>query len=105
MSTGYDYNAESMEVLEGAKRVRHRVEMYLGSRDAIGAQHGVQEIISNSIDEHRSGHGGRLEISVTKDNIISVRDYGRGVPMDYNAKLKKWGHYIIFEELDRKSVV
>lgn len=75
------YNAESIEELSFLEGVRRRVQMYLGSDDIEGTYQAFKEIINNSTDEAIEGYGNRIEISVNeKDNSISVRDYGRGVP-------------------------
>ena len=75
------YNAESIEELSFLEGVRRRVQMYLGSDDIEGTYQAFKEIINNSTDEAIEGYGNEIEISVNeKDNSISVRDYGRGVP-------------------------
>ena len=75
------YNAESIEELSFLEGVRRRVQMYLGSDDIEGTYQAFKEIINNSTDEAIEGYGNKIEISVNeKDNSISVRDYGRGVP-------------------------
>lgn len=75
------YNAESIEELSFLEGVRQRVQMYLGSDDIEGTYQAFKEIINNSTDEAIEGYGNRIEIFVNeKDNSISVRDYGRGVP-------------------------
>lgn len=75
------YNAESIEELSFLEGVRRRVQMYLGSDDIEGTYQAFKEIINNSTDEAIEGYGNRIEIFVNeKDNSISVRDYGRGVP-------------------------
>lgn len=75
------YNAESIEELSFLEGVRRRVQMYLGSDDIEGTYQAFKEIINNSTDEAIEGYGNKIEIFVNeKDNSISVRDYGRGVP-------------------------
>ena len=75
------YNAESIEELSFLEGVRRRVQMYLGSDDIEGTYQAFKEIINNSTDEAIEGYGNRIEIFVNeRDNSISVRDYGRGVP-------------------------
>ena len=75
---GYDIN--SIETLQFKDAVRQRIPMYLGSNDMEGVYNGIQEIISNSIDEFIMGYGDRIDITLYPDNYISIRDYGRGVP-------------------------
>lgn len=79
MSENYDINSiQSLSFREG---VRTRIQMYLGSDDIEGTYQALKEIINNSTDEALAGYGKRIEISVdTKNNGVSVRDYGRGVP-------------------------
>ena len=74
---GYDIN--SIETLQFKDAVRQRIPMYLGSNDMEGVYNGIQEIISNSIDEFIMGYGDRIDITLYPDNYISIMDYGRGV--------------------------
>lgn len=74
------YDINSIETLKFKEAVRLRIPMYLGSNDMEGVYNGIQEIISNSIDEFIMGFGNQIEITLYPDNYISVRDYGRGVP-------------------------
>lgn len=74
------YDINSIETLQFKEAVRMRIPMYLGSNDMEGVYNGIQEIISNSIDEFIMGFGNKIEIVLYPDNYISVRDYGRGVP-------------------------
>ena len=79
MTDKYDINSiQSLDFREG---VRTRIQMYLGSDDIEGTYQALKEIINNSTDEALAGFGKRIEIVVnTKENTVSVRDYGRGVP-------------------------
>lgn len=74
------YDINSIETLQFKEAVRMRIPMYLGSNDMEGVYNGIQEIISNSIDEFIMGFGDKIEITLYPDNYISIRDYGRGVP-------------------------
>ena len=85
MSLSQSYNIDSIETLSFKDAVRTRIQMYLGSNDNEGAIHGLQEIISNSIDEFIMGFGDKIEIVLYEDGFISVRDYGRGVPFGKKA--------------------
>lgn len=93
------YDNSSISALKGADRVRKRPGVIFGSDDLEGCIHGVFEIISNSVDEAKSGHGKKIEVSRFKDGSIQVRDYGRGIPMDWNEKEKRYNHELVFEEL------
>lgn len=95
--SNYDNNAISQ--LKGADRVRKRPEALLGSRGIDGAIHTIQEIIGNATDERLAGFGDRLDISYYEDGSISVRDYGRGVPLGWNEKEKNWNYLLIYSEL------
>lgn len=97
MAKRYDNN--SISALKGADRIRKRVAVMLGSDDIQGVQHGVFEIISNSIDEARSGHGNQINITINKDNSIKVEDFGRGVPMDWNKTEERYNWELIFCEM------
>lgn len=74
-----DYGINDIETLSFKDGVRRRIAMYLGSADMQGVYNAIQEIISNSVDEFYMGYGNKIEISLV-DNLICIRDYGRGVP-------------------------
>jgi DNA gyrase subunit B len=84
------YDAGSIEVLEGLEPVRQRPAMYIGGTDGRGYHHLLWEILDNSIDEAINGHAKRIEVSLDKDHRgVTVRDDGRGIPVDLHPKYKK----------------
>ena len=93
------YDNESISQLKGAQRVRLRPEALLGSNGIDGAKHTVNEIIANATDEALSGYGTQLDVTMYEDNSLSIRDYGRGVPLGWNSKENNWNYFLIYEEL------
>ena len=83
-----DYSAKDIEILEGLEPVRRRPGMYIGGTDLHAMHHLAAEIIDNSMDEAVAGHASRIEIAVKPDNIISISDNGRGIPIDPHPKFK-----------------
>jgi len=94
-----EYGNESITALKGAERVRKRPSVIFGSDGLTGCQHSVFEIISNSIDEAREGFGNRIELTRHENGAITVKDYGRGIPVDYNPIEQSYNWELLFCEL------
>ena len=93
------YNEESISQLKGADRVRLRPAVIFGSDGIEGCEHAVFGILSNSIDEAREGYGKEITVTRFLDGSVEVVDHGRGMPMDYNEKEKRWNWELLFCEM------
>jgi len=94
-----DYSNQSITSLKGADRVRLRPGVIFGSDGLEGCKHSAFEILSNSIDEAREGHGDKIILTAYRDRSIEVEDFGRGCPVDWNEKEQKYNWELVYCEL------
>ena len=85
---GREYTAKDIEVLEGLEPVRRRPGMYIGGTDVTALHHLAAEILDNAMDEAVAGHASRIEVELAGSDILTVRDNGRGIPVDAHPKFK-----------------
>jgi DNA gyrase subunit B len=98
-TTQQAYGADQIQVLEGLEAVRKRPGMYIGSTDQRGLHHLVREIIDNSVDEALAGYCDHIICTIGADDIVTVVDNGRGIPIDQHAKQKKSALEVIMTTL------
>ena len=94
-----EYGNESISSLKGPDRVRKRPAVIFGSDGLEGCEHSFFEILSNSIDEARAGYGSKILITRYADGSMEVQDFGRGVPVDWNPKEKRFNWELVYCEL------
>ena len=94
-----EYGNESISMLKDEERVRKRPAVIFGSDDLEGCKHAVFEILSNAIDEAREGHGDTIIVTRYEDLSVEVEDFGRGCPVDYNEKEKRYNWELVFCEM------
>ena len=85
-TTKTDYSAKDIEVLEGLEPVRRRPGMYIGGTDERALHHLIAEVVDNAMDEAVAGHASRIEVELSADGFVTVRDNGRGIPIDPHPK-------------------
>ncbi len=93
------YGNDSIDILEGADRVRKKPSVIFGSDGLEGCEHSFFEILSNSVDEAREGFGHEIIVTVWRDHSICVEDFGRGVPLDFNERLGRYNWELVYCEM------
>ena len=99
MAKKQEYGNESITSLKGADRVRKRPAVIFGSDGVEGCAHSIFEIVSNSIDEARDGHGDTINVTRCKDGSVIVEDFGRGMPVDWNKGEERYNWELLFCEM------
>ena len=90
------YDNSSISSLKGAERVRQKPGVIFGSDNLEGAQHTYFEILSNSIDEAKDGFGKVIETTLYEDGSLSVRDHGRGIPLEWNEAEARYNWELVY---------
>lgn len=94
-----DYGANALQMLEGLEAVRVRPGMYMGSTTIAGLHQCVYEILDNAVDEFMAGYGEEIDVTLNEDGSCTVKDHGRGIPVDIHKKTGKPGVELVLTEL------
>jgi DNA gyrase subunit B len=98
-STKSDYNADDLSSLKGLEAVRKKPGMYIGGTDERALHHCVSEVLDNSVDEFLAGHCSHIDVAIHSDGSISIRDNGRGIPVDINKEENMPGVELVLTRL------
>ena len=98
------YDASQIQVLEGLEAVRHTPGMYIGSTGSGGLHHLVYEVVDNSIDEALAGYCDRINVVLKPGGVVTVRDNGRGIPVDKHPKLGRPAEEVVLTTLHAGEV-
>ena len=94
-----DYTVSDIKVMEGLEAVRMRPGMYIGSTGARGLHHMLWEIVDNAVDEAANGFADTINVTLNKDNSVTVEDNGRGIPVGIHEKLGVSGVEVVYTQL------
>jgi DNA gyrase subunit B len=94
-----EYDASTLQKMEGLEAIRKRPGMYIGNTDLMGLHHLVTEVVDNSVDEALQGHGNRIEVVIHNDLTVTVKDYARGIPVDIHPQYKQSGLELVMTNL------
>lgn len=95
----HDYTVEDIRVMEGLEAVRVRPGMYIGSTGIRGLHHMLWEIVDNAVDEAANGYANEINVTINKDNSVTVEDNGRGIPVGIHEKLHISGVEVVYTQL------